>query len=213
MPSRRAALTFFRVSEKLILRATRSTRDPAILDGVLRLAPDDVVEMLDVGSSDGRLAHSISTRLGVRAMGVDVQVHDKSLIPVQPYDGQTLPFESNRFRLITIVDVLHHADDPRAVLKESLRVLHPQGRIVIKDHARKGAWSGFVLSSMDIISNLGMHLRAAGRYLSLEEWEDIFADLSAEVSAKETPFRVHNNPWRLIARDAYHVLWSLEKRS
>lgn len=189
-----------------LLRRTRESRDPAVIDGVCRQVFGDVPEMLDIGCSDGRLASQIAARLSAQPMGVDVQLQPRVRIPAQRYDGRHLPFSDDRFHLVTILDVLHHAEDPASVLSEAVRVLHPDGVIVIKDHVRRGAWSNQVLRWMDSVSNSFEHDITTGKYLSLPEWSRLIAQSSGELLTFETPFRVHGLPWRLVARDAYHCI-------
>ena len=56
---------------------------------------------------------------------MDVQLQDDALIDVVVYDGRVLPFADGEFAMVTIIDVLHHAEDPAAVLTEALRVVDP----------------------------------------------------------------------------------------
>jgi SAM-dependent methyltransferase len=45
--------------------------------------------------------------------------------------GETLPFEDGSFDVVTMVDVIHHLDDPRGVLAEVHRVLVPGGTFLV----------------------------------------------------------------------------------
>ncbi len=45
--------------------------------------------------------------------------------------AQTLPFADASFESVVIRDVLHHMDDPRAVVEEAVRVLAPGGRFFL----------------------------------------------------------------------------------
>lgn len=45
--------------------------------------------------------------------------------------GERMPFEDASFDVVTLIDVLHHLDHPRAVLAEARRVLAPGGRLLV----------------------------------------------------------------------------------
>ena len=79
--------------------------------------------VLDVGCGDGQLAMALMRlRPDLKVEGVDVVARPKTLLPVVQYDGHSLPFEDKSFDYVTIVDVLHHTDDPTVVLSEAARV-------------------------------------------------------------------------------------------
>lgn len=192
------------------LHRARTTRDVAIVEGVARVAPAGVATMLDIGCSDGRIASRVAARLGApKVQGVDVQLQDDAVIDVTVYDGLRLPFDDGSFDLVTIVDVLHHCSDQPAVFREALRVTAPTGRVVVKDHVKLGPWSDRVLLQMDTASNFGVHELTRGRYLSMPEWVSLVADSGGVVEELEWPFRVHGLPWRMVARDSYHLLMAI----
>jgi ubiquinone/menaquinone biosynthesis C-methylase UbiE len=175
------------------------------------LAPA-VTSMLDVGCSDGRIAARVAEALGAETVrGVDVELQPDPAIDVTQYDGRELPFEDESFDLVTIVDVLHHADDPAAVARESLRVTRATGRVVVKDHLRTSRWSAWVLLAMDNASNFSVHELANGRYFSAAEWVNLVASAGGRIEEMVSPFVVHEMPWRLVARSEYQVLFRLTR--
>ncbi len=98
---------------------------------------EDSSQVLDLGSSDGKLAASIQRELinqpkNVQFIGCDIHVQPETFIPIVQYDGQRLPFEDNSFDCVLIVDVLHHTNNPGQVLQEAKRV--SRQNILIKDH-------------------------------------------------------------------------------
>ncbi len=46
-------------------------------------------------------------------------------------DAAALPFVAGAFQTVFIRDLLHHTDDPEAVLAEAMRVLRPRGRFLL----------------------------------------------------------------------------------
>jgi SAM-dependent methyltransferase len=163
--------------------------------------------MLDIGSSDGLLARETADRLGVTDVrGVDIKIQPHPGIPVEAYDGRTLPFEDGRFDLVTICDVLHHAEDPLAVVREALRVLTPDGALVIKDHFRWGRWSNGVLLAMDIVGNYKAGVIVTGNYLSAPDWIDLIAEAGGTIDRLVWPLEIHDLPWRIITRSEYQFV-------
>ena len=147
------------------------SRIDRIFAAIVDLAPAGATSMLDIGCGDGNLAKLVANRLAIADLfGVDVLVRPNRVIDVREYDGRHVPFESDRFDLVTINDVLHHAEDPQAVVSEALRVLRPGGALVIKDHFRLGPISNAVLWAMDVVGNYSPGVLVRGKYLSPTEW-------------------------------------------
>ncbi|MEO5807805.1 class I SAM-dependent methyltransferase [Devosia sp.] len=148
-------------------------RRVAVLSQKLADAIPGSGRVLDLGCGDGQIAASIMARRpDLSIEGVDVLVRPKTHIPVTKYDGNVLPFADNSFDFVTIVDVLHHTDDPAAVLTEAARVAR-QG-VVIKDHLREGVLAGPTLRLMDWVGNRGHDVRLPYNYLTLAEWSAAF---------------------------------------
>ena len=76
-------------------------------------------------------------------------------------DGGDLPFEEGSFEVVTMINVLHHMENPGAVLPEIARVLIPGGRLVVSDFTDRG---------FDILE--GMH-REEGRSHDRQQGETI----------------------------------------
>jgi SAM-dependent methyltransferase len=85
--------------------------------------------ILDLGCSDGPHIPRLST--GGAVVGVDVALSRlraaRELAPVAAAVGERLPFRPAAFDMVYVSHVLHHAADPRAVLREIHRVLKPGG--------------------------------------------------------------------------------------
>lgn len=185
-------------------------RAQRLADAIVALAPPSR-DVLDVGCGDGTLGARVGERLGAQVQGVDVKVQPGAAVPVQAYDGRTLPFPDGSFDLVTVSDVLHHADDPLAVLRECLRVLRPGGAVVVKDHFRMGFWSDKVLLAMDVVGNYAQGILVTGRYLSSPEWMQLVADAGGAVDRLTWPFVVHDLPWRWVARSEYQFLMRVRR--
>lgn len=144
--------------------------------------PEGSGSVLDVGCGDGQVALNLmELRPELTATGVDVMARRQTHIPVTEYDGDTLPFEDNSFDHATIVDVLHHTNDPAKVLKEVARVT--KHSIVIKDHLREGFLAGPTLRAMDWVGNRGHDVVLPYNYLSADEWREVYATAGLDVDA------------------------------
>lgn len=126
--------------------------------------------VLDLGCGDGQIATELmQLRPDLALEGVDVLLRPVTHIPVTLYDGAVLPFADQSFDYVTIVDVLHHTDDPAAVLREAARVARLG--VVVKDHLREGVLAGATLRAMDWVGNRGHDVRLSYNYLNRAEWD------------------------------------------
>ena len=127
---------------------------------------------LDIGCGDGQLAQAIMmSNPGVEIVGVDVKPRCDAVIPVDAIDGKRLDYPDAFFDGAILVDVLHHADDPAAILAEAVRVSRT---IIIKDHLCRGTVDRLTLSFMDWFGNAPWGVSCPGNYLSLEQWNGLF---------------------------------------
>ena len=192
--------------------SVHAPRVERLTDGITALV-GSAKSMLDIGCGDGTMARKIAEKVGAAAdmHGVDVLVRPNAVIDVVRYDGHSLPFESGRFDLVTICDVLHHADDPKAVMREAVRVLSPNGSLVIKDHFRFGHWSNAVLLAMDIFGNYAAGVLVRGHYLTPPQWIELVTESGGVIEQLRWPFEIHELPWRLVARSDYQFLMRVKR--
>jgi ubiquinone/menaquinone biosynthesis C-methylase UbiE len=88
------------------------------------IRPGDRV--LDVGAGDCRLDLLLQRDPGCEVVPVDVADCNRTELPLTLFDGRRLPFADDSFDVVLLVFVLHHAEDPRAVLMEARRVSRRQ---------------------------------------------------------------------------------------
>ena len=156
--------------------------------------------LLDVGCGDGTVARAIGQAVGAqRVAGVDVKVRPEVAVEVTAYDGTHLPFPDGAFEAVVISDVLHHCIDPRAVLREALRVA---ARVVaIKDHFRFGPVSGKILLWMDVVGNAAPAVEVRGTYFGPGEWAAMVSEAGGRFAGIEWPLQIHDYPFRIITQD------------
>ncbi len=88
---------------------------------------------VELGCAYGYLTEAVRSS-GRRAVGLDLSDYALSQHPpARPFlvqgDAQALPFAGGSAHVVTLFDLLEHLPDPRACLREAVRVLHPHGLI------------------------------------------------------------------------------------
>ncbi|MEM6337029.1 MAG: methyltransferase domain-containing protein [Bacteroidota bacterium] len=125
--------------------AIRAAGFRAFLRGVvqpLELWRGRPLDVLDLGSGNGWLSYRMAER-GHRAVAVDLQtnafdglgasVHYDHAFETLQAEFDDLPFGEARFDLVVFNASIHYATDYDCVLTEALRVLRPEGRLVVLD--------------------------------------------------------------------------------
>ncbi|HZR22806.1 MAG TPA: class I SAM-dependent methyltransferase [Vicinamibacterales bacterium] len=111
-----------------------------------RVLSDPPLHLLDIGCGDGRFTAD-ATRVA-RVVGTDVSrralAHARSLVADARFvnaGGAALPFQSDSFDVVTLLDVIEHIpdDDEGRVIAEARRVLRPGGRLVISTNTDRSA--------------------------------------------------------------------------
>ncbi len=141
-------------------KARRKERDRLFLDhGIDRGAMTGFVldkaggiesPVLDIGTGRGLTAFELARR-GARVITVDISEEElkgaltgavaekvDSAIEFHVADANVLPFADGSFRLVTMVNVLHHMEGGKTFLPEVSRVLAHGGKFVVADFDEEG---------------------------------------------------------------------------
>ncbi|PKN65107.1 MAG: SAM-dependent methyltransferase [Deltaproteobacteria bacterium HGW-Deltaproteobacteria-15] len=148
--------------------------------------------ILDVGCGDGFLDYLImQQRRDVSIQGIDVLMREAPHIQVAFYDGVRFPFTDSHFDVVLLVDVLHHLEDPMALLHEVRRVT--RDCMILKDHLREGMLANSTLRFMDNTGNRRFGVSLTYNYWNRKEWQTAFSSLGMTV----TDWREHLGlyPW------------------
>src|SRR3989338_10633379 len=79
-------------------------------------------KLLDVGAGRCYISKEIQSKnKGVDTTCIDITDFNKTDLKLILYDGKNIPFKDNSFDNILLIYVLHHVDDPTAMLKECIR--------------------------------------------------------------------------------------------
>jgi ubiquinone/menaquinone biosynthesis C-methylase UbiE len=165
---------------------------------------EDSSQVLDLGSSDGKLAASIQRELitrqkQVKFIGCDIHVQPETFIPIMQYDGQRLPFEDNSFDCVLIVDVLHHTNNPRQVLQEAKRV--SRRNILIKDHYWSNEKDFTRLKYADYIGNNPYGIPLPYNFLTQREWQSLIEECKLSIVERKT--------YQLVVDPCKHIIFKL----
>jgi len=168
--------------------------------------------VLDVGSGDGLLASRVmSARPDLQIRGVDVLMRPESFIPVEQFDGVHLPFANREFDAAMMVDVLHHASEQDALLREMARVV--KRAVVIKDHVVQGFMAHSTLRFMDWVGNVRHGVALPYSYWTEERWQQGFASAGLRTASRRDHLGLYPWPASLLFERGLHFVAVLEPDS
>ena len=174
-----------------------------------RLAPAGPLQILDVGCGSGEVAECLGRQLSqAQFQGVDILVRPHTRIPVQAFDGRTLPYPDGSVDYTLLVDVLHHTSEPASLLRECLRV--SRRGVWIKDHLCVSAWDRVRLRLMDFVGNWGHGVVLPYNYLSYRQWLEMFAELGVEPQQWSSRLQLYPKPFSWIFDDSLHFVTRLQ---
>lgn len=108
---------------------------------LLSLAPKRV---LDIATGNGQFLHSIASLLTTyeELVGIDLSpqavemAKQHFILPQANFftmNGNSIEYTDESFDLVLLSNSIHHFDQPEAVLREAMRVLKPQGALLIQE--------------------------------------------------------------------------------
>jgi SAM-dependent methyltransferase len=177
-------------------------------DWCSRLIPFNA-KVLDVGCGDGRLTRLIADkRADISIRGIDVDRRGDVALPVETFDGKSIPYADSSFDIVMFIDVLHHDDQPMGLLREAVRVARQA--ILIKDHLLEGALAHSTLRVMDWVGNARHGVPLPYNYWTLAKWQRVFGELGLTVNFWESNLKLYPFPADLIFGRSLHFIAKLE---
>jgi len=190
-----------------VFAAERRTR---VLAQILAAELPERSRVLDVGCGDGHISRRIAElRPDVEVRGLEVFVRPGAVIPIEPFDGETIPQPDASWDAVLFVDVLHHTRDPMVLLREARRVT--KRCIVIKDHNLDGFLAGPTLRFMDRVGNPPAGVPFPDHYWKRERWREAARELDLRVASWNERLGLFPLPVDWILGRSLHFVARLER--
>jgi SAM-dependent methyltransferase len=168
------------------------------------MMPPDA-EVLDVGCGDGLIGALVGEqRADVSVRGIDIAARGATHIPVDEFDGLSIPYGDREVDVVMICDVLHHADDPHVLLSEVARVA--RRAVVLKDVTPLGPGSDATLRFMDWVGNARHGVPLPYLFWSQAEWRSAFAALGLRVDEARRRLGLYPPPANLLFEKRMHFI-------
>jgi hypothetical protein len=134
-------------------------------------------------------------------------VRPNTLIPVDTFDGVSIPLADKEVESVMFVDVLHHTNDPTILLKESARVARQA--VVIKDHCSQNTFDYWTLRFMDWVGNAPHGVVLPYNYWSREQWLQAFDQLGLKLISWEYAIPLYPFPASAVFGRKLHFVAKL----
>lgn len=149
--------------------------------GVARFVGDGT-RVLDVGAWDGRLGRLYRDRKGCDVVLADVDDVNVTDLPFRRIEGTTLPVGlGERFDVVQLLYVLHHAADDLAVLREARRAVAPGGRVLVAEDQVETPGQRVVTVAFHLWLLAFTFMGWKGRFRRLDAWRARFAEADLAV--------------------------------
>lgn len=168
--------------------------------------------VLDIGCGDGAISALLRERVpGIHIQGVEFLVRPDCAIPCRSFDGANLPFPDGSVDVCMLVDVLHHTQDVRGMLREACRV--SRSYILLKDHLAENFLDHLTLKLMDWVGNRPHGVQLTYNYQSRRTWQRHFEELTLDTQTWLDRMPLYPVPVSWIAGRHLHFIALLRKNS
>ena len=146
-------------------------------------------KILDLGCGCGIVGKTFQDFFQAEIIGVDVKDYRILPLPFQIYDGFHVPFPDGSFDVVLINYVLHHSEDPIALLKEAKSAT--RDKIIIFEDLSEGFLSKLICKIHGSSFDKFFGNPAKTSFKTESEWEKIFKELGLNAIFKK---RINNFP-------------------
>ena len=189
--------------------------------------PDDVVRLLDVGCGSGTLIGLLKRR-GFNVLGVDTSEEASHVAQIENDVAvvvgtlEQAGFEERRFAMVTLFHVMEHVTNPRRVLAEVVRVLQPNGIVILQVpniDSWQFRWFGAKWYGLDIprhvidysrnaiirlLSDAGFSVRRVRQFNLRDNAPALISSMFPSLDPLSRPIRLR----RLNAREPVPLAWT-----
>lgn len=168
--------------------------------------------VLDVGCGFGALGRALlddpACPANVTVRGLERHPRDAPLVEVDAYSGGAMPYDDGAYDVVILADVLHHEEDPDALIEECARVTRRV--LVIKDHKTDGPLAGLRVSFIDWAANAPYGVKCLYRYHTLSGWRESHRRHGLRVERELTTMDLYPTLVNLVFGRRLHYLAVLE---
>jgi len=132
---------------------------------------------LEIGVGTGVFAEALGINFGIDPAFGALELAKKRGIKVIQARGETLPFRQETFGCVLLITTLCFLENPIKVLKETARVLKPDGGLILSDIEPNSPWGQFYLEK----KKAGHLFYRHAHFYSLNEIKSMLQQVGLEV--------------------------------
>jgi SAM-dependent methyltransferase len=197
-----------RIHQRFVFRR----RVRVLASHIAEMIPTDARTVLDVGCGDGTLAQLVMQRRPeLTITGLELAERPTTAIPVEVFDGVTIPRADQSVDVVLFVDVLHHAEQVLPLLAESSRVARTA--VIVKDHYADPPLAWLRLWWMDWAGNAAHGVSLRTLYGKRALWDQRFYHARLLPDDSRTQLRLYPFPLRWLCESGMHFIARLTPAS
>jgi SAM-dependent methyltransferase len=147
--------------------------------------------VIEIGSWDCLFPRLLRDRKGCKMLCVDVVDKNETDLPLRLFDGRTLPLEAGeKFDVVTLLYVLHHASEDEVLLREAVRACAPTGCVLVAEDMVETWFESIITVGFHVVLLLATGMGWSGRFRKMKTWEARFDQAGLRI--KQVVFLGHH---------------------